>query len=319
MRREGQNSAPLMACFSVDCIEDRDSQAAPRKAMEQSTLYDDGRQRLDVELRNTDRRIVVFFPHRFATAPLQAGVPLPRNYGGDFAERYGLNAAIIGLSEPDWFQHDGFPRLLGALERMCTCFSHVTFLGSSMGGYGAVSAASAIAADHVIAFSPVSNIDPAGYPADPRYEDDFARIGRFRIVTRHRAARYTITYDPADLDRRHVGNFAFPEGRTTRIGLPGAGHVTQRVIKEAGLLSRLTRDLLAEREVDRAMVRDLRRAVRETPSWLLNVFGLNLHSRPEVAGWALDRLKETGVFAHRYPRLERRLRRVRNARAVLAA
>lgn len=287
--------------------------------MEKTTLFDDGSYRLDVELRSADRRITVFFPHRYATQPWEAGQDLPRNYGAEFADRYGLNAAIVGLAQPDWFQGDGFPRLLGALDRMCSCFTHVSFLGSSMGGYGAVAAASAIPADHVIAFSPVSNIDPAGYPADQRYEEDFDRIGQFRIITRHRAARYSVIYDPADLDRRHIGNFAFPKDRSAMIGLTGAGHVTQRVLKEAGLLSRFTRELLAGQNMDAAALRDVRQAVRETPSWLLNMFGLNLHSRPEVAAWALDRLKETGVFARRYPRFERRLRRVRNARAALAA
>ena len=282
--------------------------------MEQATLFDDGTYRLDVELRDPARRIVVFFPHRFATGDWTGGEGPRRNYGADFAERYGLNAAIVGLSRPDWFQGDGFPRMLGALERMCACFGHVTFTGSSMGGYGAVAAASAIPADHVIAFSPVSNIDPAGYPADPRYEGDFGGIGRFQIVTRHLAARYSVIYDPADLDRRHVGNFAFPAERTRLIGLTGAGHVTQRVIKEAGLLSRLTRELMAETGPDVAGLAALKAAKRETPTWLLNMFNLNVDRRPGVAAWALERLRETGAFAHRYPRLERRLRRVRIAR-----
>lgn len=282
--------------------------------MEQTTLFDDGSYRLDVELRDPSRRIVVFFPHRTDTGGWTEGDEPLRTYGADFAERYGMNAAIVGLARPDWFQGDGFPRMLGALERMCACFAHVTFTGSSMGAYGAIAAASAIAADHVIAYSPVSNIDPAGDPADPRYEADFEQIDRFQVVTRHLAARYSVIYDPADLDRRHVGNFAFPPARTRFIGLTGAGHVTQRVIEEAGLLSRLTRELMAETGPDAEGLAALKAAKRETPSWLLNMFGMNVDKRPEVAAWALDRLRETGVFANRYARLERRLRRVRTAR-----
>lgn len=282
--------------------------------MEHRTLYDDGAYRLDVELRSTDRRVVVFFPHRFAT-----GDGLRRNYGADFASRYGMNAMIVGSQTPDWFQGASFPRLLSALERLCGCFDHVTFTGSSMGGYGAIAAASQISVDHVIAFSPVSNIDPSAYPADLRYEDDFARIGRFDVVTRHLARRYSVIYDPADLDRRHLGNFGIPEDKLLTLQVPGAGHVTQRVLKEAGLLSQWTRALLNEEVPSADDIEALRRARRETPSWLLNMFNLNLARRPEVAEWALERLKETGAWSHRYGRFNRRLRRAKIARRATAA
>ncbi|MEL6914804.1 MAG: hypothetical protein AAFP13_09910 [Pseudomonadota bacterium] len=256
---------------------------------------------LDVEIRAGADKIAVFFPHRWATRRA-----MEREYGAKFAEKYGLNALLVRSNGPDWFQADDFEEMAEVIGLVCRNFRHTTFTGSSMGGYGAIRAAEFYPAELVIAFSPISNIDPGVFPYETGFKDDYDDARPFYVPREHCAGRYRVFYDSVHRDRQHVENFALPGNRTDRVPIPCSGHQTSKIIADAGLLSRITRDLMDGRNIA-GDVATLRRAKRGQPTYLLSLFRKNVRRRPAVAAWAVAEMQARGYFPDRMHRFLRQL------------
>lgn len=272
--------------------------------MEQALLYQKDGYRLDVELRREGRKVVVFFPDRPTSAS-----GMRRDGDTDFAERYGLNAVTLSADNADWFQGADFEQVLSALDTMCGWFEHVTFMGSGMGAYGAIKAASRIHVNHVVALSPVAALDPNAAPKDDRNAKDFERLGEVEQIIHHRADKYTILLDTADHERRHMQMFNLPTDKTQQISVVGSAQRTQACLQETGLHDRFVLRLLSGRKVDDLM-QALNVAKRKAPSYLLSMYFANLFARPQVARFALDQLETMGAYANRHKRLRARLDRV---------
>ena len=270
-------------------------------------LYDDGEVSLTLDERAADERLIVFFPHRHSIGLDPDGDP-----GRAFARKYGLNAAIIRVAERSWFQSRGVSRVWQILDRLRVRYPHLVFSGASMGGYGAIIAASVVPANHVFLFSPLATLDPSDPPGGPTFAADFARLGRLPLPDRHLADRYTVFVDRGFRDNRHLKMFGLPEDRTKVLGVTGVGHGVMDAIAAMGLLAPVT---LAAMEPDFGQdLMDrlqplLNQRKRETTLWVKEMFLSNLGPRPSVAAAIMQRAEAARVGDRWLLKMRRRLRR----------
>ncbi|WP_368186734.1 hypothetical protein [Aestuariibius sp. HNIBRBA575] len=277
--------------------------------MENAVLFDNNGYSLHAELRRNARQVVVFFPNKSET-----GAATERAAETAFGARFGLNIVTVRSDNADWFLGAAFDECLEALEHMCGWFTHVTFVGTGMGAYGAIKAATRIAADHVIAMSPVAALDPDALPADNRFAKDFKQLGELDAVTDHKAQAYSVLYDSADCEHRHVQILNLPDARTAYYKASGTAQRIQRCLLETGLLDRVLLRLIARRRVADLMGQ-FRRAKRDTPGYLLTMFSANLWRRPDVSSHMLDEMRRLQILPNRHQRMQTRLNRVLERRA----
>lgn len=184
--------------------------------MDKSILYRAQGARLALLRGNRSEQVTVFFAGRTATGP-----EFDEGYGGAFAKTHGINAILVQPLKPRWYQAPLAGHLTAALRRALMGFGHVTFAGSGMGAYGALSMAQRIAADHVIAVRPVATLDAARAPVGRACSRDLDRLGAdLEPVLTHRARRYTIVTRDGPQDAAHIARLYLPADRTR---LAGAG------------------------------------------------------------------------------------------------
>ena len=116
-----------------------------------------------------------------------------------------------------------------------------------MGGYAAIRFGGLAGAGAAIALSPQYSIDKKSAPFEFRWEGEARRID-FAIERRGDiplVRRAYVSYDPQDLDSRHIELF---RRRTSLIEapIPGAGHPVTGFLAEAGLLSEFVLSVLGE-------------------------------------------------------------------------
>ena len=278
--------------------------------MHHERLFESRNFALDAEFRSAAGTVVAFFPHRWATRSAMA-----RAYGADFAQKYGLNALLVRSRGPTWFQGTDFHDLAAAIDAAAFRFDRLVLTGASMGGYGAIRVAEHVSAEAVIAFSPISNIDPDIWPYERGFVGDLDPAVGFHRVTRHLAARYAVFYDPLHRDRFHLRAFGLPEDRLHAVAVAGAGHSTSDLLAEAGTLGRITRALIDGQPIG-GLLSETRRAKRTCPGYLLALFRLTVARRPDIAARTLTAMIALGHHPERVHRLVRQLPEP-HARAVV--
>ncbi|ROT99491.1 hypothetical protein [Histidinibacterium lentulum] len=182
--------------------------------MDQSILFRAQGARIALLRGNRSGRVTVFFAGRSA-----AGTDVADTYGGAFAREHGLNAILVQPAKARWYQPPLAGPLTAALRRALRGFDHLTFAGSGMGAYGALSMAERIEADHVLAVRPVATLDAARAPVTRAHARDLERLGAdLEPVLTHRAGRYTVVPDGSRLGAAHVARFYLPGDRTVHEG-----------------------------------------------------------------------------------------------------
>jgi tetratricopeptide (TPR) repeat protein len=187
-------------------------------------------------------------------------------FGEAFFHHREIDAIHLISRENDWYQYPEMPAVAATIAKLTKGYERVVSYGSSMGAYGAIRFGGVAGASVALALSPQFSIDPRKARFERRWKYDSERID-FTLERTLKApfveSAYVI-YDPRGPDRRHVDMFR----RRTRVidaPLAGVGHPATGFIAEAGLLTDLVLDVVA----DRLNVAELQRKVslaRETNS-----------------------------------------------------
>lgn len=173
--------------------------------------------------------------------------PAPRYpWGWNFIKRHGWSHLGVCMTRRnDWFRH---PELFDFFDmiredRIFDHYEDVVFYGSSMGGYGALTYASAIPGARVVAFVPQTTLDRRIAPFETRYRQGFARGDwedrRYAdaVEGAQSAKSVTVFYDPYFApDARHVARL--PRHNLTALKLPFAGHRVPRLMLQMGVVQR---------------------------------------------------------------------------------
>jgi tetratricopeptide (TPR) repeat protein len=185
-------------------------------------------------------------------------------FGQDFFASRQIDAIHFVSRENDWYQHPELPDVAATVAALVKDHRRVVAYGSSMGGYGAIRFGGMAGASVALAISPQFSIDPRTARFERRWKSDSERIDF--SLERTLAAPFVgaayIVYDPRDLDRRHVERFR-RRTRVIDVALAGVGHPATGALAEAGLLTDLVLDFVADR-LDVADVTHRMALARET-------------------------------------------------------
>lgn len=194
-------------------------------------------------------------------------MPVPRYpWAHQFVAKQGhSHLGIMMKRRNDWFRHrqlcDFFDELRdsGFFDR----FDDVVFYGSSMGGYGALTYASACPRARAIAFSPQSTLSPELVPWERRYENarlrgDWSEPRYADAAETTRALRKALVfYDPYMAeDRAHADRLAVPG--VVHLPCPFLGHKIPRYLAFWGLLGTVVRGAIDDTLSDEAFLRMIR-------------------------------------------------------------
>src|SRR5271166_1854620 len=130
-------------------------------------------------------------------------------FGERFFEENRVDAIHVIARANDWYQHDDIFEICRAVAAIASNYRRVYAYGSSMGGYAAIRFGALVGAKAAIALSPQFSIDKSIVPFERRWSGDAKRI-RFvaeRKTDHSFAPLAYVSYDPFDLDRRHVELF----------------------------------------------------------------------------------------------------------------
>ena len=167
-----------------------------------------------------------------------AGYPYPdvEPWAAKFVHENGWSHLGIYARGPSWYRD---ARLIAFLERLrddgfFVQFARVAFIGTSMGGFAALTFSSLVPGATIVALSPQSTLDSALVPWEKRfakgrvhdwslpYSDAATQLGK------HTNAY--VLYDPFfDLDKRHV--MRLPQERVTHLRGFGFGHKTAVLLR----------------------------------------------------------------------------------------
>ncbi len=138
--------------------------------------------------------------------------------------------------------------------------------GASMGGYGALLHARSLAFDRVLAVCPQTVIRDRSVPFREQWLGWLEDVQHYRDdihASRPDDAEVIIMYDPADaIDRAHINHLRERQFEFEALVTPCAGHPPFYFLKDIGLLSSLTRQLIMG-EVRAAEARRQIRALRK--------------------------------------------------------
>lgn len=194
-------------------------------------------------------------------------MPVPRYpWAYQFVAKQGhSHLGIMMKRRNDWFRHrqlcDFFDELRdsGFFDR----FDNVVFYGSSMGGYGALTYASACPRARAIAFSPQTTLSPALVPWERRYENarlrgdwDEPRYADAALTTHH-LCEALLFYGPCmPEDRRHADRLT--ARGVVHLRCPFVGHKIPRYLAFWGLLGTVVREAIDGTLTDAEFVRMIR-------------------------------------------------------------
>lgn len=223
-----------------------------------------------------------------------------------FLQKRGIPHVCFIAKQNHWWQTSSLP---DALDRAWSEVGrrHERFVsyGASMGGYGAMLAASFLSLDRVVAFYPQASIREE-LVSDDRwrieqnmltpYFDDLA----FRVPS---SVELYIIYDPFhDLDARHVRLLRSRSSpRELHVGL--SGHSTLLILSRIGMLTSLVEQLIAGGEIPENFRSEFRRR-RRGKSMFYTQAAANL------------KLKNHELLSERY---SRRAKRMAKREAAIAA
>jgi tetratricopeptide (TPR) repeat protein len=185
-------------------------------------------------------------------------------FGEAFFQSRSIDAIHFISRENDWYQYPEMPEVAARVADLVKGYGRVVTYGSSMGAYAAIRFGGLVGAATALAISPQFSIDPRRAKFEQRWKNDSDRIDF--ILERKLKAPFVSTayvvYDPHDADKRHADLFR-QHTRVIDVPLPDVGHPATGPIAEAGLLSDLLEDFVADRlDIDRLAQQML--AARET-------------------------------------------------------
>ncbi|MDP5306915.1 hypothetical protein [Paracoccus spongiarum] len=171
----------------------------------------------------------------------------PWGYG--FVAKHGWSQLGVMAFTPDWFRD---PTLFEAMQQLAQQgffqrFRNVTLTGTSMGGYGACAFASLVPGCRVLALSPQSTLRKDLVPWEKRFSSgrkaDWSGPFADAAAEISGAAQVWLVHDPlVENDHLHVRRFAGPNVHLLR--MRHAGHKTALVLRRAGQLSQVSRDVI---------------------------------------------------------------------------
>lgn len=189
-------------------------------------------------------RADIWFPKGTATAlyvTFRQRVPAPGTFsevgpvGGALAA--GLAHLRIQARWNDWFLNAETQALEAALSALRSRFQTALALGYSMGGYGALRLARALALDQAILVSPQFTLDRSVLPAERRYHEGKDFDGRLGSLALHGKTDLTgiVIFDPfRPLDRIHADLITRTMPAILRAPLPFGGHPATNAMGERG-------------------------------------------------------------------------------------
>ena len=261
--------------------------------------------RLTLDERSSDERLLVLFPDAG-----RGGKDPVRSPGWRLAEREGLNSLCLAHDEPRWFEGANFRRSLQIIDRLKIRYPRMTFVGSRMGAWGAMIAATRIEVGRVVLFAPEMPWCDAVHDIEDFGIEELELRQSRPLPDRHRAHRYTVVHDPLSPSRRHLQAMALPARRTSVVGTPGVGASVVEALEECDRYDSLILALHAGRPAERVpdlAPEVLRPALRETPLYQRAMVLANHARRPSVARHFLNQLEARGLVPRRLQRIAARL------------
>ncbi|WP_299349476.1 glycosyltransferase family 61 protein [uncultured Shimia sp.] len=224
--------------------------------------------------RGSDILIVSFY--NLATVG-EHELPHPWFYGNALKQNY----SILGLiaHRKDWYRNDDAPRLLTELREagVFEGFRRILFIGTSMGGFAALTYSSLVPGAAVLAFSPQSTLAPEIVPFEKRYKraqkliDWTAPAHLDAAGSFEHASDVTIVYDPhVPEDKAHAARLA--GDNVQFIHARHMGHQAIRLLKHLDALPLIFKGV-AEDNFDRAGFFRQLRTRRSELRWLRGLFG----------------------------------------------
>lgn len=165
------------------------------------------------------------------------------------SDRLGLSVLGLLASRKDWYRNTDAPALITALRDagLFEGFRRILFVGTSMGGYAALTFSSLVPQAAVLAFSPQSTLSRRIAPFDLRYRYgqrrwDWASPEFLDAAASVTTGEVWLAYDPfVPEDRAHARRIIGPNVR--HLPLSHMGHRAIREVKAAGLLDGLIGDI----------------------------------------------------------------------------
>jgi pimeloyl-ACP methyl ester carboxylesterase len=228
--------------------------------MTDETIFDGQHLRAHLMEGRRDRLIVTFDYRQKG----RSGFNAPR-HSSTFA-RGGFWQLNIQSRANDWFINPDTTALESALASLRGRFGRVNLLGYSMGGYGALRFARALAADQAVLVSPQFSIAPAVVPFEWRYKDEAQAfdpaLGDLARVALPDMAGLILVDPFLRVDIRHARLIAAHFPRIGLARLAFAGHPATRVLRGAARVWTLHREATAAAGPDRRLICTEHRAAR---------------------------------------------------------
>ncbi|PHQ98887.1 MAG: hypothetical protein COB39_06830 [Marinosulfonomonas sp.] len=197
----------------------------------------------------------------------RSGFPPPKPSG--FYKQNGLAYLTIQSAHNDWYLSTDLPKLRKILSRFTKQFDHITALGFSMGGYGALLLSRALHLNQVVLVSPQSSIFPARAPFDDRYLQEAMRLDPALDTLAEyprRGLRGVLLYDPSDMiDTQHTAIITGLYPNIIATPLPFGGHPATQAITQANLFAKIQHELLRRPVRAREFIRLHKQARRHSP------------------------------------------------------
>jgi pimeloyl-ACP methyl ester carboxylesterase len=215
------------------------------------------------------RRLVVTFDNLASNRETDRRYP----WGHGFLADKGWDILGVMALRWDWFRHPDLWDLFDELRDtgFFAGYDHVAFYGASMGGYGALSFASAAPGCTVLAFAPQSSLDRAIVPFEKRYKVLGDWTGRYAdAADGARAARQAyIAFDPrVKPDLAHV--MRLDGANVVQLRMPGVGHKVPPALQRMGILKPVALAAL-EGALDMQAFHRHYRARRQSIPWVIGL------------------------------------------------
>jgi pimeloyl-ACP methyl ester carboxylesterase len=226
----------------------------------------DGRHLRAVLLPGHKDRLVVTFDYRLiGRAEFTADT-----HSSNFA-RGGYAQLSIKTRMNDWFITPDTRALEQALAGVAARYAHVSLLGYSMGGYGALRYAGALGAETAVLISPQFSIAPDVVPWEQRYPMEGLRFDPDRgdlVPVAVSGLRGMIVLDPfvaPDMAHARLIRAHFPGLELARLAF--GGHPAIRVIRGAGKVWTIHREAVSAAPERRLICAEHRAARRESQGY----------------------------------------------------
>ncbi|MBP0446424.1 hypothetical protein J8J14_16740 [Roseomonas sp. SSH11] len=194
---------------------------------------------VDLTRPGDDGTLVVTFPPSSPRLSLDG-----EGFGARFLAAQGISAVVFTAAWSHWFQTEECDAALEAIRPVAARFRRVVTYGSSMGGYAAAAASSALGADAIIAISPQFSVDERKAPWDRRYQTWAARIRKGAGFCRDNMANLIrpeaelhLAYDPLLRgDRLHAEALLAHSANPQPLVMPLSGHPTGLLLQQGSEL-----------------------------------------------------------------------------------